>query len=135
MKEQIKRSSTERIISFITFNTFNVLINILFPEITDWELFSYHLFSCLTSYFICFLLFLLFSIFFPFIVEHTFIRIFILLLCLELSFFFISGESLVYSILFAWNDKNYIMFFYPVCIIATRVITMNINIKTIPKEQ
>lgn len=124
MKEQIKRSSTEWIISFITFNTFNVLINILFPEITDWELFGYHLFGSLISYFICFLLFLLFSIFFPFIVEHTFISIFILLLCLELSFFFISGESLLYSILFAWNDKNYMMFFYPVCIIVT-ILSLN----------
>lgn len=135
MREQIKNRTNEWLISFTLFNVFNILINIFFKEIADWELFSYHLFSCLTSYFICFLLFLLFSIFFPFIFRHTLINTFILLFCLELSFFFISGESLTYTILFAWNDKNYMMFFYPVCIIATRVITMNINIKTVSQEQ
>ncbi len=124
MKEQIKSSSTEWLISLILFNVFNIFTNIVFKEIADWELFSYHLFGSLISYFICFLLFLLFSIFFPFIVKHTFISIFILLLCLELSFFFISGESLTYSILFAWNGNNYMLFFYPICIIAT-IISRN----------
>lgn len=125
MKEQTKNIAIECLLSFVVFNIVNILINVFFNEIADWELFSYHLFGSLISYFICFALqFLVYRVF-PAIVKHTLSNLFILLLCLEASYFVIIGTSLTYTIIrFAWSDKNYMMFFYPLCVIVIRLVSI-----------
>ena len=125
MKVQIKGVVFEWFWSFALFSVVNIIINILFAKFPNWELFSYHLFGSFISYLICFSL--LFGIYkmFPSIVKHSFLSILIILFCLELSFFLISGVSLSYTIfVFAWSDNNYMMFFYPLSVIATRLFTI-----------
>jgi hypothetical protein len=125
MKVQIKGVVFEWFWSFALFNVVNIIINIFFVKFPNWELFSYHLYGSFISYLICFSL--LFGIYkmFPSIVKHRFLSVLILLFSLEASFFIISGVSLSYTIFaFAWSDKNYMMFFYPFSLIATRVISI-----------
>lgn len=125
MKEQAKNIATEWLISFITFNIINIFINILFNKIADWELFSYHLFGSFIGYAICFVLQFWIYRLFPVLVKPVFSNLFVLLLCLEVSYFLLFRTSLTYIIIrFAWSDKNYMMFFYPLCLIAIRAVSI-----------
>lgn len=125
MKEQIKNIATEWLMSFITFNTINAIVAVFFNKIADWELFSYHLLGSFIGYAICFVLQFWIYRLFPVLVKSVFSNMFVLLLCLEVSYFLLFRTSLTYIIIrFAWSDKNYMMFFYPLCVIVIRAVSI-----------
>ena len=106
----------------LIFTVINFLIHIVSNKIANWEFFSYNFFGSIIVYLLvsifCYLLFMIF----PKVIYHPVYGLFFLLIFLELSFFLISGTSLSYVILkYMVPEKNYIMLFYPLCLILVVV--------------
>lgn len=111
----------EFLVSLIIFNIVNIFIHIIFKEIANIEFFSYNFFGSIIVYLICFILDYIFCRVIPSVKNSIFIDTLFLLIFLEIAFFLISGVSLSYTIIrIAVPEKNYIMFFYPLCIILVK---------------
>ncbi|NMH28498.1 hypothetical protein [Flavobacterium silvaticum] len=117
----IRRSALEFCVVLLVFNLINFTLFIIFQSVNDWELFSYNLFGSILVYFIFFLTSVLRSLIFS--TTNFLLKIIGDLLFLELSFMIAAGGSLLYHILFyAISDENYILFFYPICLIGIRIL-------------